>query len=187
MAGRVATHHLAIALLLGAALVAAGCEKQSGYPAVEVTTPKLSEKGPLLTIGQWREQVGEVCEGASDAVVATSTRLAEDLNADPEVRDEAEISRRAYSMSKPVLQDQLEELARLRPPTHLRAPYQQFIANLAAELRWTGRIAHLIGTEGAEEALNEADSSLAASASAAISFVRAHSIEGCLLGASQGQ
>lgn len=169
------------ALLLGSALLAWGCGEESGYETVGVTTPEFATEGPILTMDQWRHRVGEVCREAMAEIGVVSTQLAKELEENPAAGDEAEISRIAFEVSKPVIEQQLNHLAALRPPPEVEDEYQDFVATLTAELRWSGRIAHMIGDDGVEEEeLLSADRNLAAAATEVTAFIQAQRIRGCL-------
>jgi hypothetical protein len=168
------------AMLLGSALLALGCGEESGYETVNVTTPEFATDGPILTMAQWRNRVEEVCREAMSEVGAVSGDLAKDLQDEPAAPDEAAISRMAFEASKPVIEEHLGRLAALRAPPEVEDEYQDFVATLTAELRWSGRIAHMIGDDGAEEELLSADQSLAAAAAEVTAFIHAQRLRGCL-------
>jgi len=183
--GRIAAHPAALVLLLGVALLGAGCGSSSSYPEVTVSTPELTSEGPMLTIEQWRRGVGDVCRQAAVEVGGASQKLSDEINSGEGVTDEGEISRRAFELAKPVFEEQLRDLAQLRPPEAIAEDYQGFIGSLSDELLWTGRIAQMLGTDASEEALQEADQGLADSASEASDFVRENRLGGCLLAAGE--
>ena len=181
MRARLPIPELAVsALLIGSALLAWGCGEEKGYDTVGVTTPEFATDGPILTMSQWRHRVGQVCREAMAEVGAVSTHLARNINSGPAGGDEAAISRMAFEASRPVIEEQLSNLAALRPPSEIEEEYREFVATLTAELRWSGRIAHMIGEDGAEDELLDADQSLAAAAAEVSSFVQAQRIRGCL-------
>lgn len=167
-------------LLLGSALLAVGCGEDSRHERVDVAIPEFATSGPILTMSQWRQRVGAVCREAMTEVSAVSTKLVRQIQADPGALDEASISRAAFEMSRPVIEQQLSNLAELRPPPSVEEGYRDFVSTLAMELGWSGRIAHMIGEEGAEEELLSADRSLAAAAAEVSSFVQAQRLRGCL-------
>jgi hypothetical protein len=168
------------ALLVGSALIAAGCGEEAGYDTVGVTTPEFSSEGPILTMSQWRHRVGKVCREAMTEVNAVSTALAKDLEKQPGPRDAAAITQMAFEMSRPVVEEQLNHLAALRPPPEVAPEYRDFVTTLANELRWSGRIANMIGEEGSEDELLSADRSLAAAAAEVIAFVQEQRLRGCI-------
>ena len=175
------------AALLGAALLASGCGNgSSSYPDVTVSTPEVSTEGATLTLAQWRHSVGHICRRAAVEVGGASQQLSRQINASDEVRDEGEISRMAFDLAKPAFEEQLRALAELRPPAALADGYQGFIASLAQELLWTGRIAQMLGTDADDEDLQAADDQLAASAQRAGEFVRRNHLAGCMLAAGGG-
>lgn len=168
-------------LLVGSALLALGCgDESSDYDSVDVATPEFATRGPVLTMSQWRREVGDVCRQAMAEVSAVSTQLVKQIQADPSAHDEASISREAFEVSRPVIEEQLSHLAALRPPPEVAAEYREFVSTLAMELGWSGRIAHMIGEEGAEEELRTADRGLAAAAAEVSRFVQDQRLRGCL-------
>ena len=186
--GRIATDPLALlgVALLGAALLASGCGSDASYPDVTVSTPEVSTEGAALSVEEWRHSVGDVCRQAAVEVGGASQQLSRQINASDEVRDEGEISRMAFDLAKPAFEEQLRALAELRPPAALADGYQGFIASLAQELLWTGRIAQMLGTDADDEDLQAADDQLAASAQRAGEFVRRNHLAGCMLAAGGG-
>ncbi len=181
MRTRLPISHLAVSvLLLGSALLALGCGEDSDYETVDAATPEFATTGPILTMSQWRQRVGAVCRQAMIEVSAVSTDLVKQIQADPSALDEASISRAAFEVSRPVIEQQLSNLAELRPPPSVEEDYREFVSTLAMELDWSGRIAHMIGEEGVEDELRSADQSLAAAAAEVSSFVQAQRLRGCL-------
>ncbi len=169
---------LAVVLLLGVTGLAAGCGGggQPQYPDVSVSTPDVRESGPTLTMAQWRRRVSAICRRAAIKVTRASSRLASEVTS---ASDVGEVSRRAFEVGKPVLEQQLRALAHLRPPPAVASDYQTFVGTLADELRWSGRIALMMDRNGSSEELGAADHQLASAASEARSFVSAHRLTGC--------
>jgi hypothetical protein len=113
-------------------------------------------------------------------VEQASTVLTKQLISDPASFTEEEISQGAYEISRPVILDHLHELATLRPPGTLEKDYQRYIATLAEELELSGRMAFLLGDDGVEDELLEADAGLAAAADYATRFARRTRLENCV-------
>lgn len=176
----------AAAALIAAALLIAACDESQSSVEVDVKPPQIASEGPILTQSQWRRSVSEICREASERVGAASAALTEKLTAEPASLTEAEISRSAYELSRPVIEDHLKQLAQLRPPSPKLDSYQQFLALLARELELSGRIALLLGEDGAEEELREADAGLGKAAVAASRFVKQERLWGCAGAAPHG-
>ena len=136
--GRLVSRSAALAVLLGACTVVAGCGGGSdSYPDVSVSSPELASSGPALSVEQWRRSVGEVCRDAATEVGGASNQLAREIKSGDGDINEGEISRRAFQLVKPVFEQQLRALAQLEPPAELADEYQGFIDSLAEELQWT--------------------------------------------------
>ena len=170
---------LAAAALIAAALLLAACDESERSGDVEVKTPKLASDGRTLTMSEWRHAVSGICREATEQIGHASTTLTKQLTSEPASLSEADISRSAYEVSRPVIEDHLRQLADLRPPPALDQEYERYIQTLALELELSGRIAMLVGEDGAEEELLEADAGLAAAAEAANRFVHRRKLWGC--------
>jgi hypothetical protein len=181
-AGRIASRPVALAVLIGVIMLAAGCGSDNySYPEVSVTTPELSTAGPAMTVFKWRHGVVAICRRAAVEVGGATKQLTREIDASDEIRDEGEVSQQAFALGRPVFERQLRALAQLQPPARLADDYQGFISDLAKELLWTGRIAAMLGTDASDEALQEADSGLADSAAGASAFARENGLSGCML------
>jgi hypothetical protein len=172
-------NQLALAALIATALLVASCDDAPQSADVEVKAPELASSGPTLTAQQWRKAVSGICREATEQVGAASAVLAKQITAEPSSLSEADVSRTAYKLSRPVIEAHLQELAELRPPAPLSDDYRRYIRTLALELELSGRIAMLIGEEGAEAELLEADARLADAAETATRFVHRQKLWGC--------
>jgi hypothetical protein len=173
--------HIASAVaLIAAMMLVSACDKTETDVDVEVNPPALAKEGPSLTMSQWRRAVNGICDAAVREVKQASATLTKQLVSDPASFTEEEVSRGAYEVSRPVIMEHLHLLATLRPPSEFEDDYQRYIATLAQELELSGRIAHLLGSDGAEDELLEADAGLAAAADYATSFARKAHLESCV-------
>ncbi len=144
----------AIAAIASIVLLAAGCGGNAGTGEGEVViaAPAVTGDGPRLPETDWRRAVGAVCRETERQVVAANTDLIVSIEADPEQRDEGEVSRLVFEASRPLIEAQLAELSQLRPPEQLEAGYQELIQQLALDLELTGRVAATIDAEGGGDA-----------------------------------